>query len=457
MIRIRPGSAGYATEQASEEEASRLQNLVPTRDGNLKSRLGLTWVWDAPSAQDIVHVSNHPAGRVMAVANQNLYRLDPSNSWNQETIATGSWPSGVGAHLAHCSSEWQWVGCRASSQSTAGNIYRVVEGGTMTQITASYSATYLCAHNRLVLAANRSTGVLFWSDDGGVAGTWPAGNAMYVSDIGLIEGLANISDSQTLVVGSLGMLIVSGLSAADLTFQAYSESIGCGNGATIAKCGDKGVLWQDFGGQIVGFRAGKGRWDTPINTELLEAYPPDSRGFYVPGFEWYCLSNRFTDRTYILDLQRNQWIGFFDVVLTGVARPNATSQQYQRYPVVAIEEYLYQYGDPACQDTLTDGASATSFLCVIETSSSEQNLGEQKAIQKIFLDCVGTWDVFIYGRDNRDDAWTQLWTGTRTDSGWLYPTRHLYRQRKIRFEADSSSTILFREAHLFERKVRTER
>lgn len=446
-IRLRPGQRGFATAPTGPEEALLVQNMVLSRDGFWGSRFG--FVTQHTAAATIYHLSNHPNGHLMMVHSSNLYKVNPASSWTPSLLESTGWPTAYGLRPGR--NKRQWVACKSNPTGSAAAARRVDSSGTVTNVNLNSNGTMLESHNRLILKGNYNDGVLEWSDDDGVDGTWPAGNnGRAVASIGELMAISNISDSQSLLHGTLGLGLIAGTNSTALRQQDLGAFPCAFGGTTPARCGDA-VFWLGPQGQLFRFKGGGVELGAPLRETLRGlTFATNSFGFWDQALNYYCLSNQDAGKTYVYDIERDAWLGYWDKALVGYGRSNVNSSN--QYGLYAYGAKLVEYGRGAAsyQD---DGSS---FTCALETYPDEaEGLQAEKSLQKLYLDAVGSWTVTLYGRSDQSGSWTSLWTsGSVTGPTLLFPTRNLYRQRKIRIEATGGSTLKFREMLLWERSAR---
>ena len=449
-IKLRPGVAGFASEGVSQDEALLCQNLVLSRDGYWASRYG--YVTRHTAAATIYHVSNHPNGHLMIVHSGNLYKVNPASSWTPTLLESTGWPTAYGMRSA--ANKRQWVAAKTTPTGSAAAVRRVDSAGTVTNVNVANTGTMLTTHNRFCLKGNYNDGVAEWSEDDGVDGTWPASYSVRAqADIGDLMCLTNLSESQTLMHGSLGLALWSGTNASNTRQQGLGHYPCAFGGTTPTKVANS-VFWSGPQQQVFRYRAGGEEIGKPIRS-LLQGltFATNSVAFWDQALNHWCLANVDAGKTFVFDVERDCWLGYWDKALVGYGRSNVNSSS--QYGIYAIGNKIVEYGQGAAsyQD---DGSS---FTCALETVPDDgASLGEMKQIRRLYLNAVGTWTVTIYGRAHSLDSWTSLWTsGAVSGPCYLCPTRHLYPQRKIRIEATGGSGIRFKEMLLWERTVRRPR
>lgn len=427
-----------------------MQNMVLSRDGFWGARYG--FVTRHTAAATIYHLSNHPSGKLMLVHSSNLYSVDPSSSWTPSLLESSGWPTAYG--LRPAANKRQWAACKTTPTGSAANGRRVQSDGTVTSLNLVSTGTMMATHNRFILKGNYNDGQLEWSDDDGVDGTWPASNAgRAVADVGELMALTNISDSQTLIHGSLGLGLFTGTNSDNVRQQMLGFYPCAFGGTTAAKCGDT-VYWLGPQGQLYRFRGQAEEVGAPLRETFRSlTFATNSYGFWDQALNFYCLGNSDAGKTYIFDLERQTWIGYWDKALVGYGRSNVNSSN--QYGLYAYGAKLVEYGRGS--DSYQDDGS--DFTCALETYPEElEGMQEEKSLQKLFLDAVGTWTVTLYGRSTQSAAWSSLWSsGAVSGPTLLFPTRNLYRQRKIRIEATGAGSLKFRELLLWERPARRPR
>jgi hypothetical protein len=220
------------------------------------------------------------------------------------------------------------------------------------------------------------------------------------------------------------------------------------------------------------------RIDEPIH-EQLSAYGDAIYFslFYDPLIDCLCVTPLVDQAvtpgvdniTFLFSMGRNQWIGTYvhadstkGLMRAVNAGPNTDSLTIPRNRppfgcvVVAASELLAKYDSTLYGDDDADG-DAQPFPCSIETANFglDETPSVTKQLLDLYVDGVGDWTVKLKYRDGSGEAWKEATIGVAHGPGWVYADRNVpvYKERRIRLEAQSSSTLRLRFVGIRERPI----
>lgn len=440
-IRIR-FHGGIASEPREDEgEAYRIINLVPRRDAIIAMNRFVETLSGVFLNNEVQHVSNHPDGTIMALSDGALHKVSLDSPTYVEVEPSG-WPE---THVKPCEivdgAGFYWLCPKTSYNGTDSDVYAVDQDGSIQALSVPTEGSMMATLNGLAFLGSYGTNALSWCSDGNPL-DWPAANSITLQRIGKLQALVPMLDSQLLAVGHQGASIVSAPDSNSIAQQSYSN-IGTIFGSTVTKCGDHGVAWVASDYRVMLMRGNLEQIELPINTDLKASSP--SYGSYDAFHGWYCLAN--ASQTFLFDFTRNRWIGTLSRKLASVAYSDASGGAGQN-PIYSNVSNLLSI------DSFFDDSDTCSVEIV-----SPPRFSYESQLQRIWLDADGDeWVVTLYGRDSESASWVQLWTDQWYAAPcWIYPARHLYRQRKLVFSHAASSVVVLREIVLSEQKKRIPR
>lgn len=488
----RLGQAGLQLFQAAPQASPWISNLVQELDGSWRPRFGLNLVKAYPKRISMLHSTYQATDSkhyIYAMTEESkLYKgaiteigaasaLDMSGSistaaWNSEfknaavTVGTSSNPTSTEKRLL-----FSFPGMGVTSQPVydqTGAQATFSGGGGITGCPFS--------HGDSVAIVQKNT--LVWSTYAD-AYTYPVLNYTYhMPEIG--EGIVGCysQESVSYVFGTLGMYSIQGAPIESAKFTLLTAPPVAGPAATsVARCRDR-IAYLAPGPQIFLLGNGLQRIDEPIH-EQLSAYGDAIYFslFYDPLIDCLCVTPLVDQAvtpgvdniTFLFSMGRNQWIGTYvhadstkGLMRAVNAGPNTDSLTIPRNRppfgcvVVAASELLAKYDSTLYGDDDADG-DAQPFPCSIETANFglDETPSVTKQLLDLYVDGVGDWTVKLKYRDGSGEAWKEATIGVAHGPGWVYADRNVpvYKERRIRLEAQSSSTLRLRFVGIRERPI----
>jgi hypothetical protein len=343
-----------------------------------------------------------------------------------------------------------WIGCKTPVGDIPGEVY------LLNWDLSRYELIEQCPFSNWVESLSRMTFAsdgyfINWSDYGD-SSTWKASNAMGApQEIGTIEAVVAIPDGQALVFGRLGIGLLRGDTENSVTITHMFNTQIVTPARSVVRCGDR-VCFLAPGPRIIQFLSSTlQRIDGPINKDLEEIEDlNDIVCWYDPVRNCYCMSDKKRDRTWLFDLEKNRWIGTWDVYLVGMATIPAPVSPFQGQ-VFGFSQELFVMKN---RDTFFDGSKP--FDCTIETEPNDLGVPEtEKQMLALFVDGTGRWDLSLKFRNTPGVGdWQEIACGTVDAPGWLHlPADNVYRERTIRLVGRASGDLTFRKIVYDERIV----
>lgn len=492
IVTSKLGQAGLQLFQSSPQASPWIQNLVQELDGSWRPRYGLGLVRAFPARISMLHSTYQATDSkhyIYAMTEQSkLYKgaiteigsasaLDMSGSispvaWNSEfknasvTVGTSSNPTSTEKRLL-----FSFPGMGVTSQPVydqTGAQATFAGGGGITGCPFS--------HGDSVAVVQKNT--LVWSDYAD-AYSFPVLNYTYhMPEIG--EGIVGVYSQENIsyVLGTLGIYSIQGAPIETAKFTLLTAPPVAGPAATsVARCRDR-VAYLAPGPQIYLIGNGLQRIDEPIHEQLSAyvdatyfclSYDPLIDCLYVSPLVDQAVTPGVANVTFLYSFGRGQWIGTYrhadstkGLMRAVNAGPNTDSLTVPRNRppfgcvVVAASEILAKYESTAYGDDDAAGVEH-SFTCAIETSQSglDDVSSVTKQLLDVYVDGVGDWTVKLLYRDGSGEAWKEEVVDVAKGPGWVYPSRNLpvYKERKIRLEAQSSSSLRLRFVGIRERPI----
>lgn len=488
----RLGLAGHQLFPQAKEVSPWIQNLVQELDGSWRPRYGLDLVhaydyriamlqgtYQATTSKHMIYAltqqSKLYAGAITeidAAVGLNMVGVIPLANWNSEfknaavTVGTSSNPTATDKRLL-----FSFPGFGVTSQAVydqTGAQALFVGGAGIT------GAPF--AHGNSVAVVQKNT--LVWSSYGD-AYTFPVLNYTYhMPEIG--EGIVGAywQNDVSYVLGTLGIYSIQGAPIETAKFTLLTAPPVAGPAATsVARCRDR-IIYLAPGPSIYMLGNGLQRIDEPIR-DILDDYGDATYFslFYDPLIDCCCLTPLVdqagtpgvANDTFLYSLGKNRWIGTYRHAdsTKGLMRainvgPNTDSLTVPRNRppfgcvVVAASDLLTKYDSTIFGDDNAAGA-VVPFLCAIETNN--EGLDDAPSVTKqlvdVYVDGVGDWTVSLKYRNGSGEAWQEQVVGIASGPGWVYADRTLplYKERRIRLTANSSSSLRLRFVGIRERPI----
>lgn len=488
----RIGQAGLQLFQAAPQASPWISNLVQELDGSWRPRYGLGLVkayskrismlhstYQATDSKHYIYVMTEESKlykgaitEIGAATGLDMSAEIPLANWNSEfknaavTVGTSDNPTATDKRLL-----FSFPGFGVVSQ----EIYD--QTGVQIQFQGGGGITG-CAfsHGDSVAVVQKNT--LLWSAYAD-SYTFPVLNYTYhMPEIG--EGIVGAYSQENIsyVLGTLGIYSIQGAPIESAKFTLLTAPPVAGPAATsVARCRDR-IIYLAPGPQLYMIGNGLQRIDEPIR-EQLSAYGDATYFslFYDPLIDCCCVTPLVDQAvtpgvkniTFLYSLGRNQWLGTYVHADTtkGLMRavnagPNTDSLTVPRnrppfgLMVVAASELLTKYESTAYGDDDAAGDSQP-FLCSIETANFglDESPSVTKQLIDLYVDGVGDWTVKLKFRDGSGEPWQEAEVGVARGPGWVFASRELpvYKERRIRLEAPSSSTLRLRFVGIRERPI----
>lgn len=492
LIVSRIGAAGLELFQSSPESSPWIQNLVQELDGSWRPRYGLDLVKAYPKRISMLHGTHQATdnkhyiylmteesflynGAITEIASDSgidMTALIPLANWNSEfknaavTVGTSTNPTSTEKRLLFSFPGFGVTAQKIFDQTGA----QAVDAGASGLTGVPFS------HGNSVAIVGKTT--LQWSSYAD-AYTFPTSNYTYHNpEIG--EGIVGVyaQDNVSYVFGTLGVYSVQGAPIETARFTLLTAPPVAGPAATsVCRCRDR-IAYIAPGPSIYVLGNGIQRIDLPIQSYLNNYVDATYYSlFYDPLVDCLCVTPLVDQAvtpgveniTLLYSFTFNRWIGTYRHAdsTKGLMRavnvgPNTDSLTIPRNRppygcvVVAASELLTQYKSTAYGDDDASG-DPHSFPCSIETANFglDETPSVTKQLIDVYVDGVGEWDVVLKYRNGSGEQWKEHRVGTSQGPGWVYANLDvpLYRERRMRLEAQSSSGLRIRFVGIRERAV----
>jgi len=488
----RLGTGGLQLFQAAPQASPWIQNLVQELDGSWRPRYGLELIKAYPKRISMLHGTYQATDSkhyIYAMTEESkLYKgaiteiatdtgLDmsatiPLANWNSEfknaavTVGTSDNPTATEKRLL-----FSFPGFGVTSQKVYDQTGVQAQFSDTTGITGAPFA-----HGDSVAVVQKNT--LVWSTYAD-AYSFPVINYTYHNpEIG--EGIVGVYSQENIsyVLGTLGIYSIQGAPIETAKFTLLTAPPIAGPSATsVARCRDR-IIYLAPGPSLYMIGNGLVRIDEPVH-DLLSEYGDATYFslFYDPLIDCCCVTPLVDQAvtpgveniTLLYSLSQQRWIGTYRHAdsTKGLMKainvgPNTDSLTVPRnrppfgLVAVAASELLTKY-DPTNYGDDNASGDSQAFPCSIETSNFglDETPSVTKQLIDVYVDGVGEWEVILKYRDGSGEAWKEHRIGVAQGPGWVYADRNapVYKERRIRLQANSSSALRLRFVGIRERPL----
>ena len=348
---------------------------------------------------------------------------------------------------------WMLMVSGSEQGSSVNNVFAIEPTGSPTYNATDqgFEARSLSTHGNYaiacgcIIAGNNYKGIR-WTN-ANEPEEWPPERAVAAppAEVGIPIAIVPWQQSISVIIGRAGMGEIQGDAGTGFNFRATYAEMAAAAPNTVAKCGAN-IFFMAPGGRIV--MVGEGGVVT-VSDEIQKdiqglASLRDLRAWHDSRGNYYCLSDTHSggeNFVYIYSIARRRWEGkwqfFFDgaagLPTVGEARceyanvfPSASDTCPFAPTYIGCGPYLCRWLETSDNDTdtLTQGE-------VWSRPSEDPRPNEYKQIERVTINGGGTWEIYLYYRDNEADAWTNTLIGAVTAPDTVYGDLTIYKNRSI--------------------------
>lgn len=473
------GSAGLVLLPGEKTQSPWIQNLTKDTDGSWIPRFGLKLIKDYGSRiaalgciyqaksdvqrHVIYAVTEEPKlykGALNAIASDtgttihaSLASGDFSGEQKNAVVAVGT-SSNPTSTLKRVVYSWQGIGGFADAQ-----IYDQV-GAKVTFDGSTAVKGVPFAHGNTLCVIQKAT--ILWAKYGDAYDFTDLTYYTYLPpEIGEGIGAMYWQEDVSYIFGTQGAAIMQGSPLEQsLRFRVLTApAAALGSAACMARCRDR-LFYMAPGPSIYLVGGGLKRIDANIFSLLKTGGDISNyQMFYDPLVDCLCVAYFVSggpNYTYLYSLEENKWVGVYvhandDLSICKAVNAGGLTDDDAEYRnqspmaavVVAAGDTLAYYDSAVYGDELTAGVT-TAFPCALETApeGADQTPFLDRQLRSVYVDGTGTWTIKLKVRDG-GGAYSTTTIGSVSAPGWVHASLEspVYKERIIRAEADSASTL----------------